>query len=102
MSGMDECMDILATQLLEVIHKNNWSIRVAADFMCVNRNKLAEILNRKAKNVSLGMVFLMADSLDRSVASLICPEEARNREIELVMRQIQANLDKLIKKGGMA
>lgn len=102
MSRMDECMDTLATQLLEVIHKKNWSIRVAADFMCINRNMLADILNRKAKNVSLGILSRIADSLDRSVTSLICPEEAHRRENELLLFQIQADIDKLIKKGGAA
>ena len=102
MSIIDECMDTLATQLLEVMHKENWSIAVAADFMCVRRDKLAEIVNRKTDNVSLKVLARIADSLDRSVASLICPEEVRRRENELLLRQIQADMDKLIRKGGIA
>mgnify|MGYP001115648785 CR=1 FL=1 len=99
MSRMDECMDTLATQLLEVIHKKNWSITVAADFMYVNRNKLADILNRKAENVSLKAISQMADSLDRPVASLICKEELRLWENEQLLRQIQSQLSELQKSG---
>lgn len=101
MSKIDEYMDTLATQLLEVMHKENWSITVAADFMCIRRDKLGEIVNRKTKNVSLKVLSQIADSLDRSVAPLICPEEVRRRENELLLRQIQVDLDKVIKRSGM-
>lgn len=101
MSKIDECMEILATQLLEVMHKNNWSIAVAADLMGVRRDKIGEIVNRKTDNVSLKVLARIADSLDRSVASLICPEAAKKetwcREKALLLRQMQDNLDKLKK-----
>lgn len=101
MSIIDECMETLATQLLEVMHKKNWSIAVAADFMCVRKDKLAEIVNHKTKNVSLKVLSQIADSLDRSVSSLICPEvaekETQLREKALLLRQMQDNLDKLKK-----
>lgn len=102
MNTIDESMETLATQLLEVMHKNNWSITVAADLMGVRRDKIGEIVNRKTKNVSLKVLSQIADSLDRPIASLICPEEVRRRENELLLRQIQIDLDKLIKKGGVA
>lgn len=98
MSRMDECMDTLTKQLFKVMYKEGWSIRVAADFMCINRNMLSDILKRKAKNVSLGTISQIADSLDMPVVSLICPEEAQNREIELTLRQMHTDLDKLAKK----
>lgn len=97
---MNECMDTLVNQLYEVMNKNNWSINVASGFMVIGRNTLSNILNRKM-NVSLKLLTQIADSLDRSVASLICPEVVQSRKNELLLRQIQADLNE-IKKGGVA
>ncbi len=97
---MNECMDTLINQLYEVMNKNNWSINVASGFMGIGRNTLSNILNRKM-NVSLKLLTQIADNLDRSVASLICPEEVQRRKNELLLLQIQADLNEL-RKGGVA
>lgn len=93
-------MDFMASQLYEVMSQNNWSIRVAADFMGIGRNVLARILDRKY-NMHLSTIFRIAENLDRSVASLICPEDAQKRETELLLHQIHADLERL-QKGGAA
>lgn len=97
---MNDCMDTLISQLYEVMNKNNWSINVASGFMGIGRNTLSNILNRKM-NVSLVLLTRIANNLDRSVASLICPEVVQSRKNELLLRQIQADLNEL-KKGGAA
>lgn len=72
----------------------------ASGFMGIGRNTLSNILNRKM-NVSLVLLTRIANNLDRSVASLICPEVVQSRKNELLLRQIQADLNEL-KKGGAA
>ena len=100
MSQSDECMDILISQLYEVLNKNNWSARVASDFMGIGRNVFSNIVNRKT-GVSLKTLCTIADSLDRPVASLICKEGLQSWKNEQLLRQMQADMDKLIKKGGV-